>query len=336
MAICWLYLLVPFAFLSAGYVWQGHQAALMMLAPVLMVTTIRDRLVKYLVWYVTAWAIVLRVGYVIGEISVQLATRAFLSQMLLTGAVAVYVACAKSRVPLQRFYDFVCIVAIAQAVIAIGQLFGFDVFAISDVFHSERSSFRTVGTLGNSNFLGAFLAMSLPFFFRGRWKLAGILPLVAMCLSQSTGAVVSFAAAMCVQFAFWRAVPYAAGFLMIYIAIDWSVISATSRIEWALATIGKIFEYPLGMLFGRGPVADTGMRHPIHNDWIEMWLRYGLVSLSLALTYIINLRGRNRTLVASLAAFFVNALVSYPFRLAPMIFLAAMCMGLLERDKSYG
>lgn len=88
----------------------------------------------------------------------------------------VFVGIYESRVPLSRYADGICISALVMCAFIFLQVSGHDPLSsylsiFTSPYAEKGFSFRTpAGIAGNSNFAGAFLAVSVPFFLRGKWR----------------------------------------------------------------------------------------------------------------------------------------------------------------------
>lgn len=336
--INFIYLLMPFCVLSLGTIHKGQQAGLMCLIIFLVGSMIRDRAIRYFAYYVGFWIIFIRMMNVTMKIPIRTAMEATSAILWVTIGLMIYVAVSRSEGKKETIFSVICISALVQAVFGYMQLFtGYDPFFdfLGLFMNNERhlSDITVVGTLGNPNFIGGYLAISLPFFFRKNWIYLSPVVIFHILTLHSTGAM----AAACIAVAVYlgRRDIFLGMVLagLSYVRFFDSGTITNPRWEYWGLTVKKIFSNPLGMAFGYGPGAHTGYTFPIHNEWLELWFYYGVVALFLAALYFFNVDKTDKILYAALWASALNCLGSYPMHLAPSALLILVIMGLLEREK---
>jgi len=88
-------------------------------------------------------------------------------------------------------------------------------------------------------------------------------------------------------------------------------------------------------IFGCGAGAYWGKGFPLHNEWVDLFFRFGLIGLVLIVAFLVTLYRENRILYAAMIIACVDAIGSYPFHLAPSLFLVLIIVGLIERQKEH-
>ena len=98
--------------------------------------------------------------------------------------------------------------ALIQSAIAIPSYFGFNPYnefilllsggSLLDTVPSQTG--RTIGSLGNNNLLGSYLAITLPAFYGLKHKWLGLIPFLALCLTGSLMGICAAIAGLCYFF----------------------------------------------------------------------------------------------------------------------------------------
>ena len=343
------FLLAPFAILSTGYIWTGQQIGLMIIFLVLMAGMIENRWLRGFLFYVIAWQTVLFVQAMIHPGMFQSAIASGYTQALfMTAGAMIYLTALKSKLPVSTFYNFICIAALIQILIAIPQRYmGFDLVRMAlSLIAPTKSIYTTpvlVGTLGNSNYLAAFLAFSVPFFFRKWWIWS--LPLVAVALyfSMSSAAVIAaiivggFFVAKKYRGWKWMLLSVAITVLLVagYIMID-SPGFVNERFHIWTAAFNQVVQWPLGIAFGLGPGAAWAQNYPLHSEWVTLFHQFGVIGIILAVGYLLTVSRKNIYLFSSFVIIVINMFGNAALHIAPTAFLACMVAGLMERERSQG
>jgi len=180
----------------------------------------------------------------------------------------------------------------------------------------------------------------LPFFFRKGWK--KFIPLLVITLipldpnAASAGAVGSAIAGAVVYYGTWQIVAVLGLAGVAFFIYDYESIFNGPRLEWWSMAFAKSTASARAFLFGYGPGVKTGLPHPLHNEWLEALLRYGVTGVILLLSAIARLaENQDRILFAALIAAMVNCTANYPLHLPPSAFLILIILGLMERER-YG
>ena len=290
--------------------------------------------------YAAGWFLFLRVGDMAGIVTRQQAMGAMNGTIFMIVAFAIYLSVSVTNIKKEHIFNAICIGAILQSVLGFIQAFNFYpvIWFVGKITNIDNPLAGAItGSLGNPNFLGAYLAISLPFFFRKKWIWLVILPVYHLLTLHSSGAAVAALAVIVVYFKQWKVLIAAAivGILFLVMLEDASVIK-NPRWDFWWTTIQKICASPRTFIVGYGPGYPTGYNFPIHNEWLELWFNYGAVSIFMAALYIKNIYRGDKILLAAFAAFIVNSLANYGWHLAPTGFLILIVLGLLEKEKHGG
>lgn len=209
-------MLLPFMFLAPGLIWTS-QAMWFFICPMfVMAFSIRNLWVRVFLMWITAWQmVVLMAQFSSHRVEVGPSLGIFMAVM--AGAV-IYKFVSEGNVPDETWAKFIRAAAIIQILLAIPQYFGHNPFMeVVRLFLpvEERLIGHMVGTLGNRNYLAAFIAFSIPFFIGwgtfkiGRWSvnpaLVGIFIFLGFCLSPGTlAAILGLAFLISYNLPFWK------------------------------------------------------------------------------------------------------------------------------------
>ena len=356
MALIICFLLVPFGFLSHGLIHKGHHFAFIISALVVLGSHIKNIYARLFVYYAGAWVTWVLLSNLFIDRNYHRVGLTIKALTFFVAAVALFVAVIRSKVRLETFYNVICISAIIQAVLCAFQLNGFDPL-IEGIMHwlipvKRLMPISTmVGTMGNNNFVAAYLAISLPFFFRKWWWY--FIPVIVTLLyfSYTTTAVVAALIGCAVYFQQLKLIPvFLIGTVLyaFWMDIDGSLMHSIridhGRVAWWRNTLANVLTETKTAVFGYGPGSLWGERykrlHPIHNEWVTLLYQYGVIGVwliigALSVIYREYFRTKNnRMLISSLTIIVVNMIGNYPFHLAPSAFLAMIVFGLLERERN--
>lgn len=171
-----LFLMLPFVFLAPGLIWKS-QLLFFLICPIFIIAlNIKNIWIKSFLLYASVWQMVvfflsfnkagMNPGY---GLSVILA--------LMSGAI-LFKFVSEGNMPNEKWFMFIRIAVILQILISIPQPFGFNPFSdLLSLFIKVRENLpgHLVGSLGNRNYLAAFIAISIPCFIGWRtFKIKGI------------------------------------------------------------------------------------------------------------------------------------------------------------------
>lgn len=368
------FLLVPVGFLSYGVILNGHHNALIIAAAAIAGCQIKNIWLRLFVVYAALWLLWCNLQYMwapdlfgrtlahktLGE------TQTGIMWVLM--AALIFMGVTKAKLKTRWFCLAIRVVAIAQMAIAISQIFGFDPVtwflniaapAIEGQQHTGKlDAILPTGSLGNTNFLAGFLAVSAMFFLEKWWRLALIPIAFILFKANTTTAAVAMNVGFTIYFfpAFraytrrldfaptlgkiflWCAAPAAfGGAIMLYVNVVDTVPfwNDNHRIPAWIETFEKVFSSWPRLLFGFGPIAKHPELHPLHNEWLAVLYKYGIAGFSLCCGYAITVWRQNRTLLAAFVAASVNCLGNPAMHLAPSAFLVILIIGLIERERQW-
>lgn len=334
-----LLIIIPFALLAVnGTLKLGQEIGLVIVSLAILSGMVRERMLKYFIWYVCCWAVFARFELLLGG------TRgnACMDMVFyLIVGVSIYIGASRSNISNTAWFNFICVAALIQATLAILQKFGvtpvFDMIGYI-VRIGNKPSGNFAGTLENCNFLTAFLVISLPFFFRKYWRCFIPIPLYVILFAGVSGSVIAMTVGVIYYFRLYKVkyIALLAACVVVFMFLDNGTTINDIRWEWWSMTVKKICTTWESILFGFGPGVKIGLsgseNHNLHNDWLHLWLNLGLFGIAFILAYIYNLK-KNRLFFT---AFLIGCTCALTTQLmfVPVNALLMLCiMGLMERDK---
>lgn len=341
------FLLAPFLILSTGYIWTGQQIGLMMIFLVLIATMIENLWLRGFLLYAAAWQTFLFIQGLIHPGQFQFALASGYTQVLFMFAGAmIYLTTSRSKISLPVFYNVICIATLIQTGIALLQKFGgIDIVPmVLSLIAPTKSSLgdrALVGTLGNPNYLAAFLAFSMPFFFRKWWIWSFPLVTAILVVSMTSSAIIPaiLGTSVFVVLRFrpgWKwLVPVAViAFLLIagYAMVDFPSYRG-GRFEIWNEAFNQVVKSPLGVAFGLGPGAAWAQNYPLHSEWVTLFHQFGVIGLILATGFVLTVSRKNVYLFSSFVIIINNMFGNAALHIAPTAFLACMVVGLMERER---
>ncbi len=351
-----LFLILPFcvwfALVPINHVHIAQRYAFFLVAVVVLGWMTRNVWIRAFSIYVVIWQAALFSGIYSGVVSLQHAAGGMSEMLYLAAGLALFIGVSRTRIRLETFSLGIRLAAILQAAIGTLQILDLDVFNVIlpqfMVIARGLPGDTMVGTLGNNNFLAAWLAISLPFFLDGKWR--WFLPwLIGLLLwSHTTSAVLPAAVGIAVYLVHGRWEVSAPGarpvrwwvalFPLLAIlcgAVYFLWDGAATNTRWQLWGFAgrQILESPAAIVFGLGPGAPWGPKYPMHNEWLTILHHYGIVGVAMVAGFLRGLDRSEGGLVAALAVIIINMLGNYPLHLAPSAFLIILIVGLMWRGK---
>jgi len=161
-----LYLILPFMIMAPGVIWKSHHIFFILCTPLIVAWSIRNAWVRAFIVYAVGWQLFLS-WKKFSDPSANPSDGIIEIIQLASGAV-IYKYVSESKLSNSTFFSVIRISAILQIAVSIFQWFGLNpVIWVLSMFVKTRELMPGdfVGTIGNRNFLTAFLAVSIPMFF---------------------------------------------------------------------------------------------------------------------------------------------------------------------------
>lgn len=349
------FLLLPFmvtlmaAPLSRGIVTAhvSHQFAFFIFGVAMVTMLIKNKWISAFIGYVCLWVFfILTYGVMHPEMSAIVIKNAFNALTYIFIGSLIYVLVTKSKIDTETFYNLICISALLQAALSLCQYLWIDpyLWLVNYGFHMavpRLDPHTLTGTLGNNNFLAAYLAISLPFFFRKPWFYGLIMIVPCLILANTASAVIP--AIIGIMFFFYpkatKRIKILTGSLLalfgLYYVLVYHPISTdgNGRFPFWLEALDQLRYNLFTMICGMGPGAGWGRPFPLHNEWLQCLHQYGAIGASLLVGYVLTAYRGNRMLFTAFIIILINMFGNYSLHLAPSAFIIILIAGLMEREK---
>lgn len=298
-----------------------HTYMLVVSALAVLALVLNDRILAPLGLLMAGWHGYLFSGGFSGTIPDDILVQAYDGVTLLMAGGLIYYAIREGRVPVRYAKNVICSLAVIVCLLGVLQF-----------FYGGRDA---ISTLSNRNFYAAFLAISLPLFFRKGWQWFVPVLCLGLVIAQTSTAIA--AAVMATGYLFWGwrgavlgAVPGAAYYVFVkgyvpFVGVRWDY--------WADA-LEKVSRSWDTLLFGVGSGVywSLGM---LHSEYVYLLFNLGIVGLVLALLYIgrtLCYRHGDRALKAAFLAVCIDGIGNHVLHTAPTAMLALVVMALLDEQ----
>lgn len=320
----------------------GHAHTLMLAALVVVAISMPNPYLKAFLLYLACWC-----AYIVATCFLGI-REGNATLLLLDGcswiicAAVLFLAVYHSKIKAERFYDAICIASLIQASIGIAQFYGFDPISLGlgrIIKVTSEIPFTTpVGTLGNPNFLGAFLAISALFFLRRKWFFLLPIILFALGISHARAAAMAFIIGAAFygysKFEIKNILPICIGATVMAAVYWFSEGRGTGdRFEMWQDGIQKTCSSLQTIVFGFGPNAQWKQGDQLHSEYVMTFFNYGLVGLAIMAEYIRKIYRGNVLLFSVFIIICVNGIANHLLHTIPTMLLAVTVAALIEREK---
>jgi hypothetical protein len=292
------------------------------------------------------------------------------------GAV-IYKIITDSSFPKERMFNFIRIAVLLQIGVSLSASMGFNPWHLllslfTRVAWSTQDIGPFIGTVGNRDILGAFIAFSVPLFIDwkyltiGRHKVNVYLTIVLTMLffCPSPGAIAGIAGLAVYYHKNWKtaftfaliAVLYAGTYILTSVHMGDMAAAGTQLSElvnngsvsmdtaqqgrlwkWMVAA-GNITDSWTSFIFGYSLGATWGKKYPLHNEYLQCWYELGLIGFSIMAGYVITtlkhlIKSKDRVLMAMFAAICVDMMANYPFHISTTAFMAIIICAVIEKER---
>jgi len=215
-AVLACFMVMPFTFLTPGLIWRAHLMFFLICPVFIIALDIKNLWARSFLLYASAWQILnFMLAFNRSDINPGYGLSVILA--LMAGAI-IYKFVSEGRVKDETWFTFIRIAVILQILIAIPQYFLINPYASFMALFikvAEKVPGHLVGSIGNRNFLAAFIAMSVPFFIGWRtFKVRGIsvnpaliciMIFLGYCLSPGTlAAIIGLAFLFSYKLPIWK------------------------------------------------------------------------------------------------------------------------------------
>ena len=305
---------LPFG-LIGNTIHQGHLNAMILFVYLAGVLSLPQRMIPMGVlswsWLATAMILVY-----LGRIPPEMYTARLDSSLIILMGVAWAIFVYRSQIEKEQWFDILCVSALVQSFIGFHQFFLDDpVSTIVSMWTPVRGDFTyytATGLTGNPNYLGAYLAICLPLFFRARWLIGLPVIVTALLISKSTGGFGS-AVIGCLYYAWGVKGALTGASLGVVHYFLTHEYWREERLNIWTQTIELCTLSWDRLLLGYGPGAQAFETNMIHNEYLNMLFQYGTVGLGLMVQFIRKIFTDDRLLNTSLLILLINMIPNHPF-----------------------
>lgn len=360
--LLWIaYLLIPFAVIGNATVMNGQYYAVIFCIVLGVFLHVKDEWLRGGLIYFAIWQGVLFPLSLFYSRSGRLAMNSF-EMFVATGLLALlFLYLSRSKFNLDRLYDVICISALLHAVNAWLQWFGLNLtgLALDQIVKviSEIPGVPT-STFQNNNFLAAYLAISTLFFWETRkfeitlrprkkflktgfhfervinWRygLIIIIP-VFFPLITRTAVIALGAGAVAYWWQYWKVmIPAAVSISTLYMLFSGKGIPVDGlRYEMWSDTWAFMKKSFFRCLIGNSP--GTIIIPNLHNEYLTIFVKFGLMGLVFLGGYIKNLYRGDRMLFSVMVVALVNMIGNFPMEQPANMILITITAGLIERKR---
>jgi hypothetical protein len=360
-AIC--FALIPFGVWGQN-IFYGHANTLLLSATLILFLSECNDL-KVSSWlkvagvYLGCWMAYIFAMTMIGNLPQELAPNMIFSVMFIWAGMLFFLSVYRGSLSLGSWSNIICFIATAQACLAISQVYGYDPIRILleevvDV-HGQMDFTTPVGTMGNQNFLAAFLAISLPFFFRKRrlrllwkqheiavmpWGWFMVLPILiyALILTRTTTAIGAAIIGSLFFFFGWKWALFGVLPASILYAIKyWNIgIFNNARTEYWMDAWQSTSHSWQTFLFGWGPGVTWKSGNMLHSEYVNTFFNFGLIGIVLMMGYIFRVHKMNKMLLSAFIVLCIDMIGNHALHITPTAVLIITIMALMEREKTRG
>lgn len=256
---------------------------------------------------------------------------------LVFGMIA-FLAIFNGKVKTDTWFNVICISALIQAVIGFLQYYGVNLVAVVFSYFvnisAELPTRTPVGTLGNNNFLAAFLAVSLPFFFRRVWLWVLPFVLFSLFLCKTSTAGIAVIVGTVYYIGGWKLAVASIGLVSAYFYFfDFAHIFQGDRWDFWKDALVKLSGSWKTLVYGFGPGITWQIGNELHNEYVMAVWNYGLVGLTFLLGYIVTVYREHKILFTSFLILCIDAVGNHVLHTVPTAVLAIVIIALIERER---
>jgi len=316
-------LLLAGIFMVCLWVWgynahYGHAYMMVVIAIAVLALMAGDVFVSLFGIYGACWFAYQLSAFSVGAMDAIDIIQAMDTMMLIMGGLIIYTAVRHGNTSKTTWMNGICILASILTVISLIQY-----------FHGQPAR----ATLGNQNFLGAFLAISTICFFRAKWWALIPLIFVGLYATHCATAFVALAVGLGWLAWGWKGVALSVIPGALYIALFKGFGSLINRAEYWTDAIYKTSNHWTTFIFGTGPGVVWQPGNMLHSEYAYLLWNFGAIGLILAFCYIFRScrQEADRRLFASFLVILVDGISNHLMHTAPTAYLAVAVLALKDR-----
>ena len=329
--------IIPFG-LWAPVIHQGHVFTMMLICFIGLALVLPNKWLSGFGLYVAAWWILVYAMTFIGRWVPEIRLITIDAILFIIFGMVVYLAVFYSKWTLTAWFNLICITALIQCFIAILQRFNLDpISSFLGLFITVGGDFpfnTPVGTLGNQNFLAAYLAIATPFFMRDKWFY--FIPVIAygLYIAHTSMAAMAVIIGMAYFIVGVKTSIVAVACIIAYaVFINQHDGLQNERVDMWLDGIKKITSSFHSILFGFGPGVQWKIGDQLHNEYLMAIWNHGLVGFSFVVGFILSISRQNRYLFTAFIILCIDCIGNHAMHTTPTALLAIIIFALIERER---
>jgi hypothetical protein len=302
-------------------VFYGHAYMFVVFAVLALSIMTMDKAIFAFGAFLAAWFAYFYSSYFTGKIVFdETIIQAIDSLIFFMAGLIIYIVVKFGRTENKSYCNVICTIAIILSIMGLIQYF---------YGHQPARA-----TLGNQNFLAAFLAVSTILFFRKKWWM--FLPLIigVLILTHTSTAI----AAVCVGIGFfvWGWAGAALSIIpgIIYFLLFKTPDSLIARIEYWTDAISKISTHWYTFVFGVGPGVYWQPGNMLHSEYAYLLWNFGIIGFCIAVAYIIRKFStiKDRMLLSVFVVILFDSIGNHLMHTAATAMPAIVIMALMDRE----
>lgn len=299
----------------------GHSYTFIICGIVALSLLMKDHVLSIFCIYMACWfGFLLCCGFR-GLISGEILFQALDTATFIMAGMAFYIMVRRGTGLAKVYMNGICILCLILSAAAFIQYF---------FGHGHPGS-----TLGNRNFYAAFIAISIPFFFRSRW--VWFVPVICLGLTIAKTSTAIAAAFVSVSFYLWgwKGVGLSVIPSVLYFILFKTPESLIERWFYWTDALTKMCGSWKTVLFGVGPGVYWRFGNELHSEPVYLLFNLGIIGLLLIAVYIFKsfYKQRNRVLQAALLAVVVDSFGNHLMHTAPTALLVITILALNGRTE---
>lgn len=339
-------ILIPLMIMASD-IHHSHVLGMITCGMIYLAMTIPDMFLRLFFLYASAWLLFIFGNVFVGRYDKLIIPSSIDTSLFLVFYSVFFVGVMRSKLSKEFFFNCICVAAIVQAVFGVFQFFSLDPvsYALSGIVKviNPIGLETPVGTLGNPNFLGAFLVISLPFFIRKYWS--NLIPLILFAIFISGCKTAILITVILAVFYFSNMIKvkniYKTGMIFLVVILTFGALlkyygdsSLVIRMSYWKDGLSQIFVSWETVLFGFGPGITWKLGDQFHSEYMSIFFNWGVIGLFLVLAYMLNIYRGSRLLFLSIITIAFNMIANHTFHTVPTAILSVMVCSLNEREKT--
>ena len=303
----------------------GHNITFIVCGVAALAFLMKDGFLTLFGIYIACWFLYLLISGLMGSIPGEILIQALDGSMYIIAGMAFYVAARHCTGAVDRYMNGICVLSLVLSVVAFIQFF---------IGHGDAGS-----TLACRNVYAAFIAISLPLFFRKGWyKFIPILVLGLIIAKTSTAIAAALIAS---AFYLWgwkgagvAVIPAIAYYLVFKLPVH--SVSLGARLEYWTDALSKVSDSWQTLLFGVGPGVYWQFQNELHSEPVYLIFNLGIIGLIIVAAYIFRslTQCTDWRLQAALLAVVVDSFGNHVMHTAPTALLVIIILGLIDRKNT--